>query len=181
MAAVDPKRTVGEMLKTASILLTLSMSCLAQDATWMNLTDDGWCYLPKPDYTAPIKHGPSNRYCLSNSFKLRSVDTNYLHFVNEDDDLPTVYLNFHGGTTAAQRSVVQFVLPGLVFQREYWEGELRLLRFGPGESKLTSMGMHQVYIEFPTGSVATIWGQDLERVETALSHLIEQPASGLLE
>lgn len=161
------------MLRTVVFLLAFAVPCLAQDATWMNLTGEGWCYYPKADNTSEIAVGPSKQYCLSNSFKLRSVDTNYLYFVYEDGDHPTVHLTFQGGTSEAQRSVAHRVLPKLVFQREHWEDDIRILRFGPSESSERGTDLHQVYVEFSTGAVATIWGNDLGAVEKALSDLLE--------
>ena len=161
------------MLRTAVYLLALSVPCLAQDATWLNLTDEGWCYYPKADYTSEVATVPSKQYCLPNSFKLRSVDTNYLSFVYEGGDYPTIHLTFEGGASEAQKSVAHRVLPKLVFQREYWEDDIRILRFGPSEPSEGATDLHQVYVEFPTGAVITIWGKGLHGVETALSDLLE--------
>lgn len=152
--------------------MVLSVSCLAQDARWTNRTDEGWCYHPKLDHEAEIVRVPLKQYCLSDSFELRGVDTNFLYFVIEGENLPTIHLEFEGGPTAARRSVATRV-SGLVFEREYWEGDLRILRFTPDKTKERSENLHLAYIEFPTGSVVTIRGDDLDWVEKALSDLLD--------
>ena len=161
------------MLKVVLSLLVLSCSGFANGAWWQNVDGEPWCHHPTAFSTAPVKIGPDKKYCLSDDFKLKVVDSNFLHFVSRANDQPEIFVDFFGEMTFFELFRVSPVPFHLEIVREYSVGELRLLRFESKEPKTNGTSMIRVYIEFPSSSVVTIFGADIESVDKALDHLVK--------